>query len=516
MRPQPNILFLMADQLSASALPPGGSSFVKAPHLDSLARDGVWFENNYCAAPLCAPSRFSLLTGSLPARIGAWDNSAEFPATVPTVAHYLRNLGYRTSLSGKMHFCGPDQLHGFEERLTTDIYPSDFGWTPDWRHPEVRPNWYHNMLSVLQAGPCIRSNQLDYDDEVTYAARRQLYDLARSSDGRPWFLTVSWTHPHDPYAALPRLMDLYNERDIPLPKTRAADVPLDPHSARLRAVSDMKEGEPSDAQVRRARHAYWANVTYIDEQVGTLLAVLKESGLDGDTVVVFTTDHGDMLGERGLWYKMCWFEDACRVPLIVWGPGLFAPRRVAQSVSGVDLLPTLVEVGLGGRPFTPASPIDGRSLLPHLRGRGGHDEAIGEYCGEGSVSPQLMLRRGRWKYLAAPGDPEQLYDLHQDPLERHNLAATEGAAEALKAFRTQAAGHWSTDLVREQVLLSQDQRRLVHESLTRGAHFSWDFQPVRDAGTAYMRNHLVLDDLEFRTRFPRVEGRFQRLASLLT
>src|ERR1700676_207487 len=158
----------MADQLTARALPAYGNRVAKTPHIDSLAAAGVVFDSFYCNSPLCAPSRFSFMAGQLPSRIGAYDNAAEFPAQIPTFAHYLRHAGYQTALSGKMHFCGPDQLHGFEERLTTDIYPSDYSGTPDWEHPEARPSWYHNMLSVVQAGPCRRSNQLDFDEEVVY------------------------------------------------------------------------------------------------------------------------------------------------------------------------------------------------------------------------------------------------------------------------------------------------------------------------------------------------------------
>ncbi|MCP5098829.1 MAG: sulfatase-like hydrolase/transferase, partial [Chloroflexi bacterium] len=160
---KPNILFIMVDQLAGSALPFYGHPVVKAPHLTSLAEEGVLFESAYCNSPLCAPSRFSMMSGQLPSRIGAFDNAAHFPADVPTIAHYLRDCGYQTCLSGKMHFVGPDQLHGFEERLTTDIYPSDYGWTPDWTNFEKRPSWYHNMLSVVQAGTCETSNQLDFD-----------------------------------------------------------------------------------------------------------------------------------------------------------------------------------------------------------------------------------------------------------------------------------------------------------------------------------------------------------------
>src|SRR5262249_30043902 len=218
-----NVLFLMADQLAAPFLPAYGQKAVKAPNLDRLAERGVVFDNFYCASPLCAPSRFTMTAGAAVSRIGAYDNAADFSSDVPTFAHYLRAAGYRTTLTGKMHFCGPDQLHGFEERLTTDIYPADYGWTPDWQHFDVRPSWYHNMLSVTHAGPAVRSNQLDFDDEVTYTARRHLYDVARSADQRPFCLAVSWTHPHDPYAAQPELMARYRLDDIPLPNVKQSD-----------------------------------------------------------------------------------------------------------------------------------------------------------------------------------------------------------------------------------------------------------------------------------------------------
>src|SRR5262249_49119793 len=175
---RPNLLILMADQMNPAFLPAYGHKVVKTPNIDALAETGVVFDAAYCNSPLCAPSRYVFLSGQLPSRTQGFDNAAELAADVPTFAHYLRRAGYNTVLAGKMRFCGADQLHGFEERLTTDISPADFGWTPDWEHAEARPSWYHNMGSVIEAGPCVRSNQLDFDDEVTASARRRLYDIA--------------------------------------------------------------------------------------------------------------------------------------------------------------------------------------------------------------------------------------------------------------------------------------------------------------------------------------------------
>jgi choline-sulfatase len=166
---RPNILFVLADQLSAPFLKiHDPNSPIKTPNIDRLAENGVVFENAYCNSPLCAPSRFCMISGQLPSKIGAYDNASPLSPDVPTFAHYLRREGYETVLAGKMHFVGKEQHHGFEQRLTSDIYPADFGWTVNWDKPGERQEWYHNMSSVLQAGPTARTNQLDYDEEVIY------------------------------------------------------------------------------------------------------------------------------------------------------------------------------------------------------------------------------------------------------------------------------------------------------------------------------------------------------------
>jgi choline-sulfatase len=504
MTKRPNILVIMADQLAAQFLPFYGHKVVKAPHLTRLAGSGTVFENCYTGSPLCAPSRFTMMSGRLASMIEAYDNAADFRADTPTFAHALRREGYRTVLAGKMHFCGPDQLHGFEERLTTDIYPADYGWTPDWEKPEVRPSWYHDMLSVSKAGACARSNQIDFDEEVGYSARRHLYDIARGPDERPFFMLVSFTHPHDPYAILPYYFDKYRDDDIDLPAVaRLPKEMQDPHSLRVMHVCETDVYEPSEEEIRRARRAYYGAISFIDDQVGILLRTLKECGLDEDTVVVFTADHGDMLGERGMWYKMSFFEAAARIPLVIRLPGGSDQRRVQNNVSLMDLFPTLVGLARGGDDDL-GQPIEGKSLLPHLSG-GGHDEALGEYLGEGAIAPIFMIRRGRYKFVTTSTDPDQLFDLAADPLERTNLAAG-GASAAetalLASLRAEAATRWDSARVHEAVIASQRRRRFVHEALMQGRHRPWDFQPMVDATRAYMRNTIDLPDLERRARMP--------------
>src|SRR6202044_3970660 len=437
----PNILIIMADQMAPAFLPIYGHPLVRAPNMQALARDGVVFDSAYFASPLCAPSRASLMSGLLPSRTRVYDNAAEFAADVPTLAHALRFRDYRTILSGKMHFCGPDQLHGFEQRLTTDIYPADFNWTPDWDRPDHRPSWYHNMSSVRDAGLCVRSNQLDFDDEAAFMAERAIFDIARSRDRRPFLLVASFSHPHDPFAVPQRYWDLYRDSDIDMPAPAIAPEALDAHSRRLRRVCAMDAEPVTEAQVRDARHAYYGAIAYIDDLLGRLMAALRSAGLAEDTIVVLTSDHGEMLGERGLWYKMSFFEGASRVPLVVASPGRLEPRRVAASVSLVDLMPTLIDLA-GGNAKSPGIGIDGHSLAPHLRGPEGHDEAIGEYLAEGAIAPIVMIRRGAYKFIHSPVDPDQLFDLNRDPRERDNLADDPSCAGVISDFRAEVGKRW--------------------------------------------------------------------------
>ena len=504
MAHSPNLLILMADQLTASVLAAYGGRIAKTPNIDALAAGGVVFDSFYTNSPLCAPSRFSWMAGQLPSRIGAYDNAAEFGADIPTFAHYLRTAGYQTALSGKMHFCGPDQLHGFEERLTTDIYPADFGWTPDWTRFEDRPGWYHTMDSVTQAGPCIRTNQIDFDDEVVFAARQKLFDIARGKDRRPFCLVVSMTHPHDPYVTPQPYWDRYKGVEIDMPRVPSLAGNEDPHSTRLRHVIGLNLATITDQKIRDARRAYYGSVSYVDDQMGAMVTALKDARLDDNTIIVVLADHGDMLGERGLWYKMNFYEPACRIPLIMHAPGRFAPRRVAASASLVDLLPTFAELAGGTTLPAYAAPIDGQSLVPALDGRASRDEVIGEYLGEGAVAPIVMIRRGRHKFVHCPVDPDQLYDVASDPDELANLAGSPAHAALVAQFRAEVARRWSLGTVHEAVLASQCRRHFTYAALRLGRFQPWDHQPLRDASRLYIRNDQELNDLEAMARFPRV------------
>lgn len=488
---QPNILFLMLDQAAPQVLKAWGGGVCRTPVIDSLAETGAVFENAYCNYPLCAPARYALMTGRLPSRIGAYDNACELPSEQPTFAHYLRALGYHTCLSGKMHFIGADQLHGFEERVTTEVYPSGFMWTADWSSdPEVRAPWYHSMDPVKEAGPVPRSVNTEYDFEVTVEAVRWLHDHHERSPERPFFLAVSYISPHDPYIPPPSAWRLYDGVEIDAPAV--GDIPpeeCDPHSRRLRGVIGRAPGDVTADEILNMRRAYYAVMSWIDRQIETVLDTLDDLGRRGDTVIVLTADHGDMLGERGLFYKMSFFEHSARVPLIVCAPGRFKPGRVRANVSLIDLAPTFLEWAGGGAAPDLYAPLDGRSLNGLLAGEdSGRDGAVhGEYTGEGAQRPLLMVRRGRYKYIYGEEDPPQLYDLESDPHELTNLAGRKETAPAEEALRREVMDTWDPALLRRRVLESQRRRLWLNQVLSTGKMTPWDWRPGRDPAAQYFR-----------------------------
>ncbi len=500
---QPNVLILMVDQLNGTFFPDGPADWLHAPALKALAARSVRFSNSYTASPLCAPGRASFMSGRLPSKTRVYDNAAEFASDIPTFAHHLRRAGYQTCLSGKMHFVGPDQLHGFEERLTTDIYPADFGWTPDYRKPGERIDWwYHNMGSVTGAGVAEISNQMEYDDEVAFAAEQKLYDLARGKDTRPWCLTVSFTHPHDPYVARRKFWDLYSDCEHLQPDVTAlAYGDHDPHSQRIFDANDWRSYDIAEDDVARSRRAYFANISYLDAKIADLLDVLNRTRQEA--IIIFVSDHGDMLGERGLWFKMSFFEGSSRVPMMIAAPGI-DPGVIDTPVSTIDLCPTLCE--LAGVSMAEVMPwTDGESLVPLMQGGDRTSPVMMEYAAEATVSPMIALRSGRWKYTNCAADPEQLFDLEADPNEMKNLAGDRAHAETLERFRVMAAARWDLEVFDAEVRDSQARRIAVYDGLRNGAYFPWDFQPLRAASERYMRNHMDLNVLEEGQRCPRGE-----------
>ena len=491
---RPNIVIIQADQLTAMVLSMYGGRTARTPNMDDIAANGVTFLNAYCNNPVCGPSRASMMTGQLSSAVGCYDNAGELLSSIPTFAHYLRHLGYRTCLSGKMHFVGADQLHGFEERLTTDIYPSDFGWTADWtKQDEPYAPSRMSLRSIVEAGLCKRSLQIDYDEEVCYEAVQKIYDYARLPEKQPFMLMASFTHPHNPFVTTQEFWDLYDHDSIELPGV--PHIPIaerDPWSQRYAYTIREDEHTITEAHLRNARHAYYGMVSYFDSLVGRIRKALDDGGFTDNTYVFVVADHGEMLGERGTWFKFLPFEWSARVPMIVSGPGIKAGHIEQKAVSLVDLLPTLVDLATDGNGIELADRIDGRSLVQMMHGdnSGRPDDVMMEFTGEGVYAPALIIRRDGIKYIHCRTDPPMMFDLNKDPQELNNLAADPAYATTAADLRREVGARWNEEQLERDILQSQRRRLFVQQALLKGKWTGWDHQPYVDATRAYVRGAI--------------------------
>jgi choline-sulfatase len=501
---QPNILLIMCDQLAPQFTGAYGHSVVQTPHLDQLAAEGVRFDAAYTSCPLCAPARHSLMSGQYISRIKCWDNSSPLASDTPTVAHYLSAAGYETVLSGKMHFVGPDQLHGFEKRLTTDIFPSDYTWLPG----RPREGWANFgdthaqpiAIDYVTAGPRQWSMQLDFDEEVHFRAleylrgKRSLYtgSLQRDlppRDARPFFLCVSYSHPHEPFHPTPELWDLYSDAEIDLP-----EIPQDlaqrehPIDAILNAYHGTHRVELDHPQhLYNMRRAYYAQTTYIDRKVGELLQALDAYGLRENTLVVFISDHGEMLGERRMIQKRSHYEYSARVPWIIAHPSVPGGVAVPEPVSLIDLLPTLL--ACAGIDLSEVTPIDGRDVSALMAGERNPDRVV--FCEShagGMTTTTFMVRQGEYKYILAPGYPPQLYDLVEDPREWQNLADDPAHADIATRLRDLILAEFDPAQIDSEIEASLARRRVIRRAMKTTHQPRWDYQPVFDATQQYWRS----------------------------
>ena len=290
-----------------------------------------------------------------------------------------------------------------------------------------------------------------------------------------------------------------------MPEYEYDEASLHPHERRLRHVSALNGVEITTERVRAARRAYYGAISYLDHHIAKLMNVLRETGHLDDTVVILTSDHGEMLGERGLWYKMNFFEGSARVPLVVSAPGRFQPARIATPVTTMDLLPTLVGLARDGDLSGVVGPLDGKSLLPMLAGeRSSRDTITAEYLAEGAIAPIVMIRRDNHKLIHCPADPDQLFDLSVDPLERNNLAEDAAHSELLADLKAEVAARWDLPTLDREVRQSQQRRIAVMKALGYGVQAPWDFVPSYEASRRYIRNHTDLGVLETMARYPPV------------
>lgn len=481
---KPNILVIMADQMTPFMLGAYGHPQVQTPNLDALAQRGTRFDAAYSPIPICVPARAAMMSGQYASRMQCFDNGDSFPSHIPTFAHYLTNHGYNTVLSGKMHFVGADQLHGFCRRLTTDVYPSTYDWSYD-LPPEGGTKLafdFHEQYLAHNIGPGW-TMELQYDEETHFRSLEYL----RQDREQPFLLVTSYTNPHPPFVSPQRFWDMYADVDFELPyyPEGMADTYSDFDQA-LRRWHGIEQHDIGElANLQHMRRGYAAVISYIDHKVGELLAVLDQQGLKEQTIVVFCADHGEMLGEKRMIQKRSLYEWSARIPLIVDIPRAEQPAIVKQPVSLIDLHPTLLD--LAGVPTEMRAHLDGQSVLPLLEGKLDRSGPIFcEYHAEGVMNPSIMARLGRYKYHYFHEQPPQLFDLEVDPNEWDNLVGRPDYTDVERALQAAILEQFDVETIVSTMLTRLQQKKIVREAMHRnGTH--WDYQPHFDATQQYMR-----------------------------
>lgn len=493
----PNIVVIMADQLVPYLLGAYDHPVVQTPNLDKLAARGVRYDAAYTPYPLCAPARVSLMTGRYASSIGCYDNAAVFPADQPTIAHYLTNHGYDTALTGKMHFVGPDQLHGFRYRLTTDIFPAGLEWVPVTDEDGRFPRGGHAREYVPpEVGVRPWTKFLTYDEETCFRATEFIRERARTTDPDPYFLLASFHNPHDPFHVTQELWDRYEGAPIDVPAD-ATDVEVSAMDEWLNETHETDAVDLHDADNLRAlRRAYYGLVTYVDQKVGEIVEALESTGQLDNTVLMFTSDHGDMLGERGMVQKRCFYEWSSRVPLLIAFPdGRFAGRRITTPVSMMDLAPTILDVA--GVPASDRLPMDAESLLAELVSGPdpGSDpvsdssttrDVFSEYHVEKVRSACFMVRRENHKYIYIHGYGAQLFDLANDPDERHNLVGDPAAADIERQLHNAITARFDVEGIDAAAQESLRRRVVVNNAMVRNG-VRWDYDPRFPQEGRYVR-----------------------------
>jgi choline-sulfatase len=449
--PHPNILVMMSDQHARPFAGCYANSLIRTPNLDRLASEGTRFTNAYCASPVCVPSRMSFMTGRLPGRNRVWNNQGVLSSGIPTWPHALGAAGYETTLIGRMHFLGSDQRHGFMKRPIGEgnarhLGAPELGGPRYTRIPNATAGHKRDCFEYAGRGPSFYQH---YDGDVTDETCRFLREQAGAD--QPFAAVTGYILPHCPFIGPKGAFDYYYDR-VPT----APEIGGEPEC--IQSLHETRRLHPraTEKQIRVARAAYYAMIECVDANVGRILDALEATGLADNTLVVYCSDHGEMLGEHGVWSKKCFYDQSAGVPLITRLPNVTEPGTVCDDLcSLIDLAPTFAELGDG-----PEMDVDGESLIPLWNGESAPDRTVIAEVADlnGGIFEWLgrMVRQGPWKlwqHISADGEPWDpvLFDLDEDPDERNNLADDPAHAARVESMSEDLNEGWDPDAVRGEV-----------------------------------------------------------------
>ncbi len=411
-----NLLFIISDQHQAAAMGCAGHPIVRTPNLDRLAARGTRFTKAYTNCAICVPVRAALATGQYVHQIGNWDNGFPYDGSVPSWGHQLKAQGYIVDSIGKLHFRSAEDDNGFTNEIEPLHVVDGIGDPASGiRDGSIRRDW---RPAIDEAGPADSTYQ-QYDIRNRDNAIRWL--RARADDDKPWALFLSFVTPHPPWFAPPETYALYPHADLPMPpQWQESDWPRHPAYDYMRRFFSSEQPF-SEASIRRLNAVYYGICTFLDQQIGRTLAALDELNLSDSTRVIYTSDHGEHLGARGIYGKFTMYEEAANIPFIMAGPDVPAGETVDTPISLIDCYPTALDAV--GCP----APDDGidrpGSSLWEIAAAGDQERTVfSEYHAIGSRNAYYMLRDRRYKYIYHVDAPPQLFDLSADPQELNDLA----------------------------------------------------------------------------------------------
>jgi choline-sulfatase len=420
-----NLVFIMSDEHNRRILGCHGHSMIRTPHLDRLAAQGVRFTDAYCNSPICVPSRASFATGRHVHRIRFWDNAMPYDGSITSWGHRLSRSGHRATSIGKLHFRSAEDRNGFDEEIMPLHVVDGVGDLLGMIREDAPPR--AAALKLAAEAGCGDSSYQGYDDRITEAAVQWLHHRAADYRQKPWVLFVSLVCPHFPLIARPEWYNLYPEDEVPWPALYAQhERPTHPFLEAMREIA-IYDKAFDERKVRKAISAYFGLVSFLDNNVGRVMRAVSEAGLAETTRIIYTSDHGDNLGARGLWGKSNMYEDSVGVPLIMAGPEIPAGFVCHEPVSLVDGFPTILDC-VGASPAAEDRDLPGRSLFEAMRGTGPQHTVFSEYHAVGAVTGAFMIRKGQFKYVHYVGMNPQLFDLASDPWETRDLGTDPGYA----------------------------------------------------------------------------------------
>ena len=446
---RPNILVIISDEHRKDAMGCAGHPHVKTPHLDALAARGTRFTNAYTSSPMCVPTRAALACGDHVHRTGFWDSATPYDGSVKSWMHDLRDAGHRTASIGKLHFRGGEDDNGFSEEILPMHVVGGVGWVAGLLRED--PPAFDVAAELAKDSGYGTSSYTDYDLAITEAAESWINQ--RQGTESPWAAFISLVSPHYPLTAPAPFYDLYEDADFDLaPKA----VPDHPEIRNLARFFDYERHFTRQSR-RAAMAGYFGLTSFLDDCVGRILGTLAASGQAENTVVIYLSDHGEMLGDKGLWTKQVMYEASAGIPLIIAGPGIPNAHQCGTAASFVDIAATAREVVLGKRNEN----APGLSLRHLANAEDDPDRTVfAEYHDGGSSTGAFMVRWADWKYVYYPGMPPQLFNLADDPFEDHDLGMD--SSEDAVAARAEGASRLATlcdaELVNQRCFRDQKAR----------------------------------------------------------